>query len=465
MNEKTSRKEIWMKRMIGRSVIATAIAGIFSAGMNGAYGAGFQLFEQSASGQGNAYAGAAAVAEDASTIFFNPAGLSFQEGSPFAVVGHVIRLSADFSGTVTPPAASGLGGCCTTTGNTGGDIGDTSFVPNIYAAMPIGDKWDIGIGINAPFGLKTEYDANWDGRFQGVKSELTSLNVNPAFSYKISDTFSIGGGINWQQFDAEYTNAVVLPGGVPIPPGAPFEEGSQKTELDDDGWGWNIGAMWQVSPATRLGIAYRSEIDFKLAGTTTVTSLTGNPVAAGAAASSSGASNVDATLPDMLSLSLAFQANDRFQLLADITRTGWSSIKQFNVVDPATGGLRDVLVLDFDDAFRYSIGGNYVLGDFWTLKGGLAFDETPVKNAETRTVRLPDNDRTWISLGLQRKVGQSGRRVGTFDIAYSHIFIKDAPINHTKAQQPPLDAVNTTTVTGTYKGSVDVFSIQYSVQF
>jgi long-chain fatty acid transport protein len=465
MNEKNLRKEIWMKRMIGRSAMAAAIAGLFSAGMNGAHGAGFQLFEQSASGMGNAYAGAAAIAEDASTIFFNPAGLSFLEGAPFAVVGHVINLSAEFSGTVTPPAASGLGGCCTTTGNTGGDLGDTSFVPNIYAAISVGEKWDLGIGINAPFGLKTEYNDTWDGRFQGIKSELASLNINPSVSYKINDTFSIGGGINYQRFDAELTSAVVLPGGLPIPPGVPFEEGRNKLEADDDGWGWNIGAMWQVSPATRLGIAYRSEINFTLDGSATVTSLTGNPVAAGAAAANSGAAKADVTLPDMLSLSVAFQANDRFQLLADITRTGWSSINQINVIDPATGATRDALVLDFDDAFRYSIGGNYVLGDFWTLKGGLAFDETPVKNAETRTVRLPDNDRTWISVGLQRKVGQSGRRVGTLDFAYSHIFIKDAPINHTSAQQPPLDTVSSTTVTGTYEGSVDVFSIQYSVQF
>ncbi|UCH48538.1 MAG: outer membrane protein transport protein [Betaproteobacteria bacterium] len=442
-----------MIRTFGRTVIATAIAGLFSASMNGAYGAGFQLFEQSASGQGNAYAGAAAVAEDASTIFFNPAGLSFLDGAPFAIVGHVINLSAEFSGTATNNATC-VPPSCATTGNTGGDIGDTAFVPNVYAAMSIGDKWDIGIGINAPFGLKTEYNANWDGRFQGVKSELASLNVNPTVSYRISDSFSIGGGINWQRFEAELTNAVFLPVALNT-----FVEGSTKLEADDDGWGWNIGALWQLSQATRLGVAYRSEIDYTLEGNVTTLDPTGALVAA-----ASGAAKGDATLPDMLSLSVAFQASDRFQLLADITRTGWSSINQINVVDPATGTTRDVLVLDFDDAFRYSIGGNYVLGDFWTLKAGLAFDETPVKNAETRTVRLPDNDRTWISIGLQRKVGQSGKRVGTFDIAYSHIFIKDAPINHTKLQPTPLGTPSST-VTGNYEGSVDVFSIQYSVQF
>ncbi len=444
-----------MKRGFGRSVMATAIAGVFTVGMNAAQGAGFALIEQSASGQGNAYAGAAATAEDASTIFYNPAGMSFQEGAPFAIVGHVINLSADFSGSVSNQACA-VG--CGTTGNNGGDIGDASFVPNVYAAMPIGDKWDIGIGINAPFGLKTEYTADWDGRFQGVKSELTSLNINPSVSYKVSDTFAIGAGINYQQFDAELSSAVFLPVPPTFPPNV-FVEGSTKLEADDDGWGWNIGAMWQLSPATRLGIAYRSEIDYTLEGTANTFDPTGAPVAA-----ASGAAKADLTLPDMLSLSVAFQANDRFQLLADITRTGWSSINQIRVIDPATNSARDVLVLDFDDAFRYSLGGNYMLSDLWTLKGGLAFDETPVKNAESRTVRLPDNDRTWISFGLQRKVGQAGKRVGTLDLAYSHIFIKDAPINHTKVQPTPVGNASST-VTGTYKGSVDVFSVQYSVQF
>ncbi len=451
-----------MKRSVGRSVIATAIAGLFSAGMNGAHSAGFALIEQNASGQGNAYAGAAAVAEDASTIFFNPAGMSFLEGAPFAVVGHVINLSADFSGTVVGPLALVGPPPAGPTGGTGGDIGDPAFVPNIYAVMPIGEKWDIGIGINAPFGLKTQYNEDWVGRFQGIKSELTSLNINPTVSYKISDTFSIGGGINYQQFDAELTSTAILPSNAGF---TAFEEGGNKLEADDDGWGWNIGAMFQVSPATRIGVAYRSEIKYTLEGSATVTSLTANPFAAGAAAANSGPSKGDITLPDTLSLSVAFQANDRFQLLADITRTGWSSIDQINVVNSTTGATRDVLVFDFDDAFRYSIGGNYMFSELWTLKAGLALDETPVKNAETRTVRLPDNDRTWISFGLQRKVGQSGRRVGTIDFAYSHIFIKDAPINHTRTPPAPLGAAGATTVTGTYKGSVDIFSIQYSVAF
>lgn len=434
-----------MKGNFGRSVMATALAGVFSAGMNGAFAAAFALSEQSGSGLGNSYAGAAAVAEDASTIYFNPAGMSLLENSQFAVAGHAVNLSADFTGGSVGPLAFTLAPNTSPGGGNGGDFGSTGFVPNLYLSWAFGDRWDLGVGINAPFGLVTEYDDGWVGRFQGIKSEILTMNINPAISYKISDTISVGGGINYQQIDTELTKAVPLGGGA---------EGRTALNADGDGWGWNIGLLWQLSPATRLGIAYRSEIDHELEGDVSTRMLTGMPLP-----SLSGAARGDVTLPDMLSLSLAFQASDRFQLLADVTRTGWSSIQQINVIDPGTGSTRDVLVLDFDDAWRYSIGGNYMLNDKWTLKAGLAFDETPVKNAQTRTVRIPDNDRTWISFGGQVKVGSSSR----IDVAYAHIFIKDADIAHT--DPGPIPAVTTTTVTGNYEGSVDVVSVQYTLDF
>jgi long-chain fatty acid transport protein len=326
--------------------------------------------------------------------------------------------------------------------------------------MPFADRWNFGIGINAPFGLVTEYDANWVGRYQGVKSEITTININPALSYQLTDTISIGGGLNYQQLDAELTNAVVLPTGVAVPPALP---GKTRLEVDDDGWGWNIGAMFQLSPATRMGIAYRSEIDYGLQGNVTTTlDATGAVVPA-----AGGPTQADVTLPDTFSLSIAHATTDRLELLGDVTRTGWSSIQAINIVNTTNGTLRDVLVLDFDDAWRYSIGGNYTLNDKWKLKAGLAFDETPVKGATSRTVRLPDNDRTWISFGGQVKVGKSSR----IDLGYSHIFIKDANINNTKSQQAPGFTTPTpapgtaTTVTGSYEGSVDIFSVQYTLNF
>jgi long-chain fatty acid transport protein len=438
-----------MQQHFRKDLMVLAIATVLGGASGLASAAGFALIEQSGSGMGNAYAGAAAVAEDASTVFFNPAGMSFLQGPQAAVAAHVISLSAEFSGTATNPVALGGGAA---TGGTGGDAGGAAVVPNLYFTMPVGERLSLGVGVNVPFGLTTEYEDNWVGRFQGIKSELTTININPSIAYKFSDSFSIGGGVNYQMLDAELTNAVVL---------GPAIEGRTKLEADDDAWGWNIGAMFQVTPMTRIGVAYRSEIEYELEGS--VTTTLGGTVLGPA----SGPTGAEVTLPDMLSLSIAHSVSDRLQLLGDVTRTGWSSIDQIPIVNTTNGTLRDNLVLDFDDSWRYSIGANYKSSDTWILKAGIAYDETPVKGATTRSVRLPDNDRIWISFGGQMKVGQKGR----LDLGYSHLFIDDAEINNTRSQQAPGFTTPTpapctaTTVTGNYEGAVDIFSIQYTHSF
>jgi long-chain fatty acid transport protein len=430
-------------------MMALAVAAVLGGASGLATAAGFALIEQSGSGMGNAFAGAAATAEDASTVFFNPAGMSRLEGSQVAGAAHVISLSAKFAGSATNPLA--LGGGAATGGN-GGNAGGAVLVPNVYFVMPYGDKWHFGIGVNVPFGLVTEYDDNWVGRFQGIKSEVTSININPSISYKLSDALSVGGGINYQTADADLTSAVVLPPGV---------EGRTKLEADDDGWGWNIGLLFDVSTGTRIGLAYRSAIEYELEGNVTTTF---GGATLGAA---SGPSKAEITFPGMFSLSVAHQMSDRLQLLGDATFTQWSKINQVNVVNTTDGTLRDVFVFNFDDAWRVSVGANYKWTDSWTLKAGVAYDQTPVKSETTRTVRLPDNDRIWLSFGGQMKVGQSGR----LDLGYTHIFIKDADINFTRSQQQPGFTVPTpaagtaTTVTGNYEGYVDILSIQYTHSF
>ena len=431
-------------------LVALAIASTLGGASPLASAAGFALIEQSASGMGNAFAGAAATAEDASTVFFNPAGMSRLEGMQITVGAHLIDLSAKFSNSgSSKPAAivtNPLGG-------NGGDAGGSAVVPNFYFVMPIGDRVNFGVGVNAPFGLVTEYDDNWAGRFQGIKSDLKTVNVNPAMSFKVNETFSLGVGLNFQRLEAELTNAVVLGANT---------EGRAKLKADDDTWGWNAGVLFQPSSSTRIGASYRSSLDYELEGTTTVTTLGGAVVSP-----ASGATNADLTLPGSFSLSLVQGLGDQWEFLADATFTQWSKIDRINIVNSTNGTLRDSLVLDFDDTWRYSIGANYKMNDDWTLKGGLALDQSPVKGASSRSVRLPDNDRTWISIGAAMKVKQSGK----LDIGYSHLFIKDADINFTRSQQAPGFTTPTpapgtaSTVAGSYTGSVDILSAQYTFSF
>src|SRR5947208_5617319 len=208
--------------------------------------AGFALHEQGISGLGNAYAGAAAVAEDATTVWWNPAGMArLAAGKHFAIAGALIAPSTTFTdrGSV---AALGR-----TLGGTGGDAGSTALVPSMFFVMDINPRVNFGLGINVPFGLKTEYDSTWLGRFQGIKSELKTININPAVSYKVSDALSVGFGIDYQRGEFEFTKAVNL--------GA-FGEASNRTSLDGDDWGFNIGALFNVTPVTRLCVHYRSEL-------------------------------------------------------------------------------------------------------------------------------------------------------------------------------------------------------------
>ena len=184
-----------------RTTIASAVSGLALALAAGqAFGSAFALAEQNVMGLGNAFAGAAATAEDANTVWHNPAGLARLNFPQVETAIHVIIPSAKFQNANSQAAAlQPLGG-------TGGDAGGAAFVPNLYGSMAINDRIHVGIGVNVPFGLKTEYDDGWLGRYQALKSEVKTINVNPAMSWKVTDQFWLGAGANYQHFEATLTN-------------------------------------------------------------------------------------------------------------------------------------------------------------------------------------------------------------------------------------------------------------------
>ena len=404
-------------RAVNRLTFSAALAGC--AGL--AQAAGFALIEQNASGLGNAYAGQAASAQDASTIFFNPAGLTLIPDRQLVVAGHLIKPQAEFTGTVSPA----LGG-----GN-GGDAGALAFIPNTYFGYRLSRDLVVGVGVNAPFGLKTEYDSTWMGRTQAIKSELKTVNINPAIAWRLSPTLSVGAGLSVQYAEATLTNNAGAAGDVTI-------KGD-----NHDGWGFNLGALWQVTPATRIGLAYRSEVDQKLEGTAEFSVATANntPVTA------------SVTLPDSASLSVLHRVDARIELLADVTWTGWSDFDELRIVR-SNGTTLGVTPQNWSDSYRYSVGLNYRLNDKLTLRSGVAYDETPTSD-RYRTARIPDQSRTWLAVGAQYRLS----RHSALDVGYAHLFVKDAPINHTEGSAPPV------TLTGQYDASVDILSAQFTHSF
>ncbi|MDP1927223.1 MAG: outer membrane protein transport protein [Thiobacillus sp.] len=407
-----------MKTSFNRLAIGLALAGCGSA----AHAAGFALVEQNVSGLGNAYAGQAASAQDASTIFFNPAGMTLLPDRQLVVAGHLIKPSAEFTGTAfttVPPA--------TLSGGNGGDAGDLAFVPNAYFAYRVSPDIHLGLGVNAPFGLKTEYDSTWKGRTQAIKSEVKTINLNPSVAWKTGETLSLGAGLNIQYIEATLSNSTN---------GA----GIATVNGNDYGWGFNLGLLWQPTPATRLGLAYRSEVDQALKG----------DVEFSVATTFNGAVTAAVTLPDSASLSLFHRLSPRWDLLADVTWTGWSDFKELRIV--RNGGVTlGVTEENWSDSYRYSVGVNYHLDDRLTLRGGLAYDETPVSDT-FRTARIPDESRVWLAFGAQYRLSAQS----VIDVGYAHLFIEDARIDKTESG---------ITLSGVYESSVDILSAQLTLNF
>ncbi len=383
---------------------------------------GFALIEQNASGMGNAYAGSAALAEDASTIFFNPAGMSRLNGKQLVMVGHLIKPSIKFTGTgLTIPDSS----------NMGGDAGSVAFVPNAYFAMEMNPSIWFGLGINAPFGLQTEYDTLWVGRRHANKSMIETINLNPSVAYRVNDAISLGAGINYQHISGKLTSDAVTAGGISTVNGS------------DSAWGYNLGVLYNITQQTRLGFAYRSAINYTLNGDVTFS----NP-------SSPTYQNGPVTwaieVPDSFSSSVLHKIRDQWDLLADLTWTGWSKFQRLEVTRE-TGSTISSTQENWQDTWRVAIGANHHYSERWTSRVGLAYDQSPVSD-QFRTARIPDSDRTWFSLGGQHKPF----RDSAIDLGYAHIWLKNSTINATNPAP---------TLAGSYKSTIDILSVQYTQSF
>lgn len=369
---------------------------------------GFQLMEQNASGLGNAYAGQAAAAENASTIFFNPAGMTRLQGRQVSGAVSLIRPSSEFTNSGTSTAPAGL----PSPGGNGGDAGDWAAVPNAYLSWQIAPQWWAGVGISVPFGLATEYDRGWFGRFQSQKAEIKTIDINPSVAYKLNDVVSLGGGISFQRADVKIDRSALVPPGV---------ERASNLKLEDDSFGFNLGAMFQISPATRIGLSYRSAIKHELTGTAAVAGVGAAPI------------RTSAKLPDTLAWGISHQLDPKWELLGDLTFSRWSNIKQVPITTTAAsplgpaGRTLDTFAFEFRDTFRIGVGTNYKMNDAFTLKLGVAYDKSPVTD-QHRLATLPDNDRTWFAIGGKY---QASKQL-TLDFGYAYLMIKDAQINQQK---------------------------------
>jgi len=440
-----------------------ALASLLSAASVGsAHASGFALIEMNANGQGNAYAGAAAYTPNASTVYFNPAGMMSLEGEQVAIAAHVIDPTSDFENQGSSLSSFVGGGPISGPDDDGGQ---SAFVPNLYWVKPLDDKTSFGLGVNSPFGLKTEYDDDWVGRYHAILSDLKTVNFNPSLGHRVSDKVAIGGGINVMLADVTLSSAIDFGSicafagvGSCATPGVPGTDGLGELEgdnYDEIGLGFNVGLTYMVSNMTTIGVHYRSEVDIDVDGDADFTTPSDPGLDVFLAASGLFADTglgAKVTLPASLSFSVAHKVN-KFTWLADATWTGWSAFDELrieydNPVQPDT-----VTTEDWDDSWRYSVGFDYQASDALVLRAGLALDETPIPSDERRTPRIPGDDRTWLSLGLTYVASDTF----SFDVGYSRLFIDDVDIDNTLENAVP---TTNATLTGEYEAEVDILSAQ-----
>jgi long-chain fatty acid transport protein len=371
-------------------------------------------------------------------------------------------------------------------GGAGGDAGGWVPVPNGYVSWQAGSRAWVGLGVNVPFGLKTDWDPAWVGRFKAIESEVRTININPTLAVKVADHFSIGAGASYQRLKATLSQAVAYGGitlgaaaqaaaqtGNPLViPGMVAQLGSEglaregvsQVEGDDWSWGFNVGASLEVGKAARLAASYRSRIKHDITGDAVFanrpTFATAGPLGAlGTALNgrlADGPVSAHIELPETASVAAAYEAG-KVEVLADYTWTGWSSIETLAILRTDGTPLSSVS-LKFDDTWRVGLGVNCRMNDAWTLRLGTAYDNAPVSDLY-RTPRLPDQNRTWAAAGFQYRLGSKS----AIDFGYAHVFVKEALSNH--PNQDAAGAAPTGNLVGAYSASVNILGVQFRRSF
>ena len=430
------------------SALALGIAGVLAFGQ--AQATGFQLRESSVKNLGRGQAGVATADDDASVVTNNPAAMVNLKKNTLQADVTVIDLTADFEGGGTSAAGTPL------TGGDGGDPGDATAVPNLSAVFPLHGALEgltVGASIGAPFGLQTEYDRDWVGRYNAVESDLKTVDFTLSAALQLHERFSVGLGFIYERADVTLSNAVdfgtfMAATGLPpaaggIPQGA---DGFAEVSGDAHGYGWLAGVQWQPTDQLRFGYSHRSEIDHDLEGEADFTTpgsfqaaqtlyrqLAANPLLPPAQRAQllvlgNGFvdSNISAplTTPSIDIFSVRYDFNENFRMMADVQLTDWSSLRNVNIDYANPFQPNTVEDFSWQDTEMYALGAEWDLSEAFTLRGGITMDETPT-HIESRTPRLPDEDRMLYSIGLTWNVTEAL----SVDAAYQRIEIDNSEID------------------------------------
>lgn len=419
---------------------------------------GFGLLEQSASAMGTAYAGTAANIEDATTVWWNPAGMTRFCNQQYVLVFATIVPNSKFHNRGST-LAPGLGGA-PLTGNNGGNAGDIGYLPSSYYVRPLGCGWAFGLSINTPFGLSTSYHHHWKGRYYARHSKILTINIQPSLAYQVTDNLSVGVGFDAMYIRSKFTNDVdfgsilfaATQGGLGTPQGM---DGEAKLRGDSWGIGGNVGFLYDINCNTTVGLHYRSEIKEVLRGNVSYKNVP-TPLAS---SFPNARTKSNAVLPSSLTFSAVHHINCRWDVMCDIAWTKWSTIKELKVTfssaqPPAVNTFR------WQDTMRYSLGTTYQYWDCLKLRMGVAYDKNPYPNKFYRNPRLPDTNRIFAACGLKYDWD-----CFNFDVAYLHLFTKNPKIDKSNDIGPGEENFFLGELVGKYRGHADILTVQAAYNF
>lgn len=426
--------------LAGTALLTAAMAGAPGAAQAGAFG----LREQSTTGLGTSFAGAAAGSAGLGSMFWNPATMTRMLG---------IQSEWNLSGIAPYAKLRGEpGSAAPYVGSSTGDLGQDGLLPASYSSWQVNDRLWLGLATNSPYGLVTKPDSTFPGRAYGYSTRVSSFSVTPTIAFKVNDWLSLGAGLQGQYFKASYKSFFA--------PGIPAL--NQAFGLEGDGWGvgYVLGATLKPMEGTEIGLGYRSAVRTTLEGDFTGLTIPFpfilNPALAGAAATfPTRPVKLTLNLPDVATVGLRQRVNDELTLSAGIEWTNWSRLGYPRVVDQSNGGLYrglPALTLDYKDGWFFSVGAEYKVSPSWVVRAGLGYEISPIED-RTRTVRLPDNDRIWTSVGAS----YSWNDKLTFDVSYAHLFPKSTRINLTPGNPSYLASAGA--LVGKVDAHVDIVSV------
>ncbi|EJE8737191.1 outer membrane protein transport protein [Vibrio vulnificus] len=407
-----------------KTLLSTAVAFGLLSSANLANAAGFQLAEYSATGLGRAYAGEAAMADNASAQWRNPAMLTYLEGTQVSVGAIYVNPNIDVEGEVRHPML----------GNTAAsseDFAHDAIIPNLYISHRYNDQLAIGFALGTNYGMETDLGKDFAASHFGNEASVISKEANLNLAYQLNEQFSIGGGVRYIIAEGSFGATAPAKNIVGINPadGKPIQlpQGTtlKNMEGDDTAWGWQVGSAWQINENHRVGFTYKSEVELKLEGHaegvgfgfgTTIPKSRDNGY-------------MYLTLPATAELASFHQLTEKLAMHASFNWTDWSSFEKLEA-HMETAGTQMVKEEYWEDNYRFAVGATYQLQPKLALRTGIAYDTSAVSD-KNRTITIPETDRTWLSVGATYDWTQNF----TLDAGFTYIIAKDAPIKESRGYE------------------------------